>query len=253
MPTSRQLHFDLRPSYVVLRLLIINAALFVLTSLLGTRTEELLTRPYFMLTPQSVVSDFHLWQPFTYMWLHENFSHLLFNMLALFFLGPPLERRWGRRTFLKYYLLTGIIAGLLSVLVGLVVSSMYYAPILGASGAIMALLAAWSMVLPDTQILLFFVLPVRTRYVIWIAIGLDVVFFLMSRDSNVAIQTHIGGALGGWLLITGNWRPRVAWYRLNQLINKWRGGGGGPKPPKKRKTNLRVIRGGRDDDDRTLH
>ncbi|TNF29272.1 MAG: rhomboid family intramembrane serine protease [Deltaproteobacteria bacterium] len=252
MPTPRQLQFDLRPSYVVLRLLIINAAIFALVALLGERTERLVVRPYLMLTPGQTLGDLFVWQPFTYMWLHEGFSHLFFNMLALFFLGPPLERRWGRRTFLKFYLLTGIMAGVFSVLVGVVVGSFYWVPILGASGAILALVAAWSMVLPNTQILLFFVLPVRTRYVVWIALGIDLVFFFSSAGdaTRVAVQTHIGGALAGWLLITGNWRPRVAWFRLNQLIHKWRGGG--PRPPSKRKTNLRVIKGGRDDD-RTLH
>lgn len=258
MAMSRQLQFDLRPSPVVLRLIIANVALWLLMLLLGANVEQYFVRPYLMVSSDGVVSHFHVWQPFTYMWLHDTagVSHILFNMVGLFFLGPPLERRWGQRTFLKFYLLTGIIAGFFSVLVGLFMPS-FDVPTLGASGSLLGLLAAWSMVLPNTQILLFFVLPIRTRYIVWIAIALDLVmFFSSSADSTrIGVHTHIGGALAGWLLITGNWRPRVAWYRLNQLFNR---GGGGPKPPSAgKRTNLRVIRGGRDDngrkDDDLLH
>ncbi len=203
MAMSRQLQFDLRPSPVVLRLIIANVALWLLMLLLGDSAERLFVRPYLMVSSDGVVSHFYVWQPFTYMWLHDTagIAHILFNMVGLFFLGPPLERRWGQRTFLKFYLLTGVIAGFFSVLVGLLIPS-FDVPTLGASGSLLGLLAAWSMVLPNTQILLFFVLPVRTRYIVWIAIGLDlVVFFSSSSDSTrVGVHTHIGGALAGCLV-----------------------------------------------------
>ena len=75
------------------------------------------------LTPSDVVPGLELWQVATYAWLHDlgGLSHILFNALGLYFLGTTLERRWGGKTFLKFFLLTGLIAGVVSVLVGLVI------------------------------------------------------------------------------------------------------------------------------------
>jgi len=247
---------DLRPTPIVLRLILVNAGLWLL-SVIALQTTghavDTFLHNVLMVSPHGVVGDLYLWQPFTYMWFHDTagLSHIAFNLLALFFLGPPLERRWGRRTFLRFYILAGLIAGVFTVLAGLLIPSWFAVPTLGASGAIMALVAAFSMVLPDGQILMFFVFPMRARYLVWVAIGIDLLMFLVAGPSRseVAVQTHLGGALGGWLLITGNWRPRVAWYRLRQRFagrKPPRGGAGGG-----RSSHLRVIRGGRDD--RTLH
>ena len=247
---------DLRPTPVVLRLILINGALWLL-SVIALQTQgrviDSLMHRYLMVSPDGVVGDLYLWQPFTYMWFHdtEGLGHIAFNLLALFFLGPPLERRWGRRTFLRFYLLSGFIAGLFTVLVGLLIPSWFAVPTLGASGAILALVAAFSMVHPDGQVLIFFVIPMRARYLVAVALGIDVLMFLVAgpATSTVAIHTHFGGALAGWLLITGNWRPQVAWFRLKQRF----GGGRPPKGGSGRSggPQLRVIRGGRDD--RTLH
>ena len=67
---------------------------------------------YFSLIPEAVLGNFYLWQPFTYMFLHGGIFHLLFNMLALFMFGCEMERHWGSQRFLRYYLVTGIGAGL---------------------------------------------------------------------------------------------------------------------------------------------
>lgn len=227
------------PTRVVLRLIIVLAGLWVFFAVLvnsaGARWASD-AYDHLMLQASSVVPGLELWQVATYAWLHDlnGLSHVLFNCLGLFFLGTSLERRWGGKTFLKFFVLSGVIAGVFSVLVGLFLPSTFGAPIVGASGALFGIIAAYSILFPDAHILLMFVIPVRSRYLVWIAIGVDIVLFFALPQNNTAIQTHIGGAIGGWLLITGNWHPRIFWPKLKSLVR------GRPKKP-----GLRVIPGGR--------
>jgi membrane associated rhomboid family serine protease len=226
------------PSRVVLRLIAVLAGLWVLFAILVNSAGSpfaAFAYEHLTLTPTDVIPGLELWQVATYAWLHDlgGLSHILFNALALYFLGSPLERRWGGRTFLKFFVLTGLIAGLFSVLVGLLIER-FDTGIVGASGAIFGLIAAFSILFPNAQILLFFVIPVRARHLIWISLGLDVVLFFALPHYDVAIQTHLGGALGGWLLITGNWHPRIFWPKLKAMV------GIRPKPHK-----LYVIPGGK--------
>ena len=85
----------------------------------------------FGLIPAAVVEQFHVWQLVTYMFLHGNLLHILFNMLALWMFGTELERMWGRHFFLKYYFVTGIGAGVITVLMPFLpfdfAARMYYA------------------------------------------------------------------------------------------------------------------------------
>jgi membrane associated rhomboid family serine protease len=221
-----------RPTRVVLRILIANAALWLVFAV-GINLAQIrpLSEAYDLLTltPTEVAPGLRLWEVVSYAWLHDlgGLSHILFNSMALFFLGPALERRWGGRGFLKFYLLSGIIAGLFSVLVGFLFGGRWDAPIVGASGAIFGLVTAYSLLIPHAQFLLFFVLPVQAKWLVWISLGLDLLFFIANPQGNVAIQTHLGGALAGWLLITQNWNPRIFLPRLKRLF------GGGPRrgPP----------------------
>ncbi|MFT7579241.1 MAG: membrane associated rhomboid family serine protease [Myxococcota bacterium] len=246
--------FDLKPTPIVLRLIIINTAIYLLMAVFSSQSWVYQTIEQLALSPEGV-ADFKVWQPFTYMWLHEvpGLNHILFNMMGLWFLGTALERRWGKRTFLKFYLLSGLGAGVFTLLVGWLVGGGFAAPVIGASGAILALVAAFSMVMPNAQLHLFFVLPVRAKHVIWIALGFDVVLFLIEGSANrVAIQTHFGGAIAAWLLITGNWRPRVAMARFQKRF-----GGKNARTTSKKPSGWRVIDGGKNgngrDDDDLLH
>lgn len=227
------------PTRVVLRLIAVLAGLWVLFAILvNSAKAPWAAEAYKLLTLQAdeVVPGLKLWQVATYPWLHDlgGLSHVLFNCLGLYFLGTTLERRWGGKTFLKFFVLTGLIAGLFSVLVGLLLPSTFGAPIVGASGALFGIIAAYSILFPDAHIMLMFVIPVRSRYLIWVAIGIDVILFFALPQNNTAIQTHIGGAIGGWLLITGNWHPRIFWPKLKGLFSG-----------RKKKPGLRVIDGGR--------
>jgi len=238
-----QFAFNLTP--VVKRLLIALPVIWLVTSVLVNFAKSPLAIEgiaHLILRPSAVIPGDpipEVWQVATYAWLHDfgGLFHILFNCIALFFFGPELERRWGGRAFLKFWLLTGLFAGVFSVLVGKLVPAWFDQPIVGASGAIFGLLAAWSMLFPTREVLLFFVIPVKVRYLIWLSVGIDLVLFFANdpRRNGIAFQTHIGGALAGWFLITGNWHPRVFGPKLKRLF------GGKPK----KTSGFRVIDGGR--------
>ncbi len=124
---------------------------------------------WFGLQPQLVLEKYRLWQPVTYMFIHARSpSHILFNMLILWMFGVELERVWRTPFFVKYYFVTGVGAGLLSIAVALLpfdaTRATYYANIIGASGALYGLLLAYAIYYPNRPILMFLFFPVPAKY-----------------------------------------------------------------------------------------
>jgi len=137
------------------------------------------------------------WTFVTYMFVHAGLLHLLGNMLMLYFLGPPVERRLGGRAFLLYYLYCGIGAAVLSLaLYGL----MPTAPIVGASGAVLGVGVAFALLWPDAELFVFpLPMPVKARTFILALIGLDIIFSQLTPNDGVAHLAHVGGAAFGYL------------------------------------------------------
>ena len=138
---------------------------------------------------------FRVWQPLTYMFMHGSFEHLFFNMFSLWMFGATLENVWGTKRFLFYYMVCGIGAGLISMLIpGYHVS-------VGASGAIYALLLAFGMMFPNGYIFLYFLVPIKTK---WFIVGMVVLElfegFFRSSD-GIAHFAHLGGMLIGFIII----------------------------------------------------
>jgi len=180
-------------------LIAVNVAAFVITTFVPVVLE------YLGLIPKLVLTQFRVWQLATYMFLHGGIFHILFNMLALWMFGSELERIWGTRYFLKFYFVTGIGAGALTVLFSLLPFSfahqVYEANIIGASGAIYGLLLAYAMYFPDRPILLIvFWVPAKWCVAILGAIAL---LSSLSDAGGVANATHLGGLLVGYLLLKG--------------------------------------------------
>lgn len=163
---------------------------------------------YYILSKQGIVDlnywlgiwtpstgNFRLWQPLTYMFMHGSFDHLFFNMFSLWMFGAVLERYWGTRRFLFYYLVCGIGAGLLNLLVPGVHLSV------GASGAIYALLLAFGMMFPNEYIYLYFLVPIKTKWFIIGMIALELFEGIFRSYDGVAHFAHLGGMLIGFLLI----------------------------------------------------
>ena len=156
--------------------------------------------------PAIVLHEFWVWQLVTYMFLHGGVFHILFNMLALWMFGAELERIWGTRYFLKFYFVTGIGAGVLTVLFSMLPFGFAYqvqhSIIIGASGAIYGLLLAYAMYFPDRPIYMYFVFPIPAKIFVAIMGGIALLSSL-SEASGVANATHLGGLLVAYLYLKG--------------------------------------------------
>ena len=180
-------------------LLIVNTVIFVIWYLGGPTVQSLMSP--LELVPRLVVYSFpwYLYQLFTYMFLHGGIGHLLFNMLALWMFGLTLEQTWGTRRFLKYYFLCGIGAGICDVVVN--ASLGHNTSTIGASGAIYGLLLAFGVLFPDTQVLMYFLFPIKAKYLVMIYGAVELLSALGSGNSGVSNIAHLGGMLFGLLYL----------------------------------------------------
>jgi membrane associated rhomboid family serine protease len=165
---------------------------------------------------------FNPYQLVTYMFTHYDFNHLFFNMFALFMFGAAIENYWGQKRYLIYYMVTGIGAGLVQLLVVYLQGIYYPVPTIGASGAVFGLLLAFGMLFPNTPLYLMFIpIPIKAKYMV-IGYGLIEFFFGVANHSgdNVAHFAHLGGMLFGVLLIL-YWRSGGGFLRkLKHLKEK---------------------------------
>jgi membrane associated rhomboid family serine protease len=179
---------------------------------------------WFGLVPKLVIERGFLWQPVTYMFVHARTpTHILFNMLILWMFGVELERTWRTAFFVKFYAITGIGAGLISILVSLlpfaVTRATYDSNIIGASGALYGLLLAFALYYPNRPILMFFFFPVPAKYFVAI---LGAIAFITSMEGNsgVAATTHLGGLLVAYLYLQGGRGGLAAEIKYRYL--KWK-------------------------------
>lgn len=186
---------------VIKNLLIINVVFFLLR-LLGESlivAGELLDTwiiAYLGLIPPGIPGiSFYPWQLITYQFLHADFWHLFFNMLMLWMFGLELENMWGSKKFLIYYLMCGIGGALLQLL------SPPNAPTIGASGAVFGVMVAFAMSFPDRYIYVYFLVPVKAKYLIGFLIVIEFLSVGSASMSFIAHLVHIGGALTGFLFI----------------------------------------------------
>ena len=219
---------------VVKNLLIINVICFIGGALIFSGANDLFGVYY----PDS--PGFRIWQLITYMFMHGGFTHIFFNMFALFMFGPVLEQVFGSKRFLNFYLITGLGALVLQfavqalevymivdsfsakaflseidvanrsarVLSSLPIESrqtllsIYTTPMVGASGAIYGLLIAFGYLFPNTPLMLIFLpVPIKAKYFIPVMILIELFLGVSRTGSSIAHFAHIGGALFGFLLI----------------------------------------------------
>ena len=218
-----------------------NVVMFFAQAIFPILTEALGLHPAF------VLQSFWIWQLATYMFLHGGIFHIVFNMLALWMFGAELERIWGTRYFLKFYFVTGIGAGALTVLVSLLpfgfTQQLQHVNIIGASGAIYGLLLAYAMYFPDRPIYMYFVFPIPAK--VFVAIMGAIAFFSsLSEAGGTANATHVGGLLVGYLFLKGARIHPISEVKYRYL--KW-------KISRTRK-KFDVYSGGRSNDfDRRVH
>lgn len=193
----------------VKRLLIANAAVFVVTLLAPPVLRYLAFEPARTLTQP--------WGLLTYMFVHAGFFHLFFNMLILFFFGPPLEERWGSREFIKYYLICGLGGAALQFL---------FAPtgyMVGASAAIFGVMLAFAMNWPDSPIYIWGILPIKAKWLVVFLTAINLMGAAGGGGGVTAHFAHLGGLVFGFVYLKldapatgrlGRWKKLLSRPRL---------------------------------------
>ena len=180
---------------ITLYIIVLNVVIYVAQEYfrrVGIPFDSFFSLNFFLFVRQKM-----FWQVFTYMFLHGDFWHLFFNMLALFWFGTAVERKIGSKDFLIFYLVCGTLSGI-------AMSILYYflgmySYVLGASGALYAVMLAFAALYPDSNIYMYFVLPIPSMIFVLIYFVMEV--FQAFTNDGIAHLGHIFGLLFGWLYI----------------------------------------------------
>lgn len=230
---------------VTKNLLIINALVFAATYLIPSwNISDLFGLHFFM------ASDFHIYQLVTYMFVHGGFTHIFFNMFALWMFGRVMENVWGPRKFLFYYMVCGIGAGVMQELAQLctfyveglyaydqvnigtsIISLGQYLNLwntVGASGAVYGILLAFGMTFPNERIFIFpFPIPIKAKWFVMGYVAIELYSSISSSMDGIAHVAHLGGMLFGLLVIL-YWRhhpgsdARFSRSRGQEFFNRMR-------------------------------
>jgi membrane associated rhomboid family serine protease len=186
--------FRLTP--IVRNLILINVIVFVLQNMIPRVTDWLalwnvhttMFRPY---------------QLFTYMFCHDGFFHIFFNMLLLSFFGPILEDFWDQKQFLLFYIITGIGAGVFSILMDLFFGMGSFSVMIGASGAVYGVMTAFGIIFPNMELrMLFLPISFKAKYMVMV-LGSIAIFsgFRSTPGDNIAHFAHLGGIVVAIILL----------------------------------------------------
>jgi len=185
-------------------LLLLNVGLYCLDYITG----RMLTQ-WFALFPLG--HGFLPWQVVSYAFLHGTVWHLFFNMLGLWMFGAELERLWGPKRFLQFYFASVLTAAATQLLFAALSGARY--PTVGASGGLFGLLLAFGMMFPNRIIMpLFPPIPMKAKVFVAVFGGLEVLLAYLNTNDGVAHLAHLGGMLGGFLMIR-YWQGRSPFGR----------------------------------------
>lgn len=162
-----------------------------------------------------------IWRPFTYVFLHSGLSHLFWNMLGLFLLGPPLEASIGTARFYRVYFVSGVLGALLAIL-GSAVLGARGDYLVGASGAVMGVMFAFITLNPNQTFLIWMVLPIKALYLGLLVAGVQLYSALAHTGlSNTSFLAHLGGIAAGFgMARTGFWFENL--NPMGGLKRRWR-------------------------------
>ena len=191
--------FRARLTPVVGCLLAINVGVFIMMLVLDLFGRLGPFGDWFALDPPRAVGG-AVWQFVTYMFLHDprGLTHILFNMYVLFAFGPHVETAMHPRRFLSLFLFSGLMAGVAHTALA------YSHPVLGASGAILGVMAAFAYYYPNARVLLLFIIPIRARYLVLVCAGVDLLIAYNGK-SRIAPFAHLGGLFTGMLFVRYDW------------------------------------------------
>jgi membrane associated rhomboid family serine protease len=228
---SRQMLVGLRPTRAVIVLLAINVGVVVVAGVASKYLGSEWFTEHLGLKPSAVVGSLELWQPFTYFWLHSlnDPGHLIWNLLTLWLFAGPLQREWGAARFVRFYVICGFGSGLVVLVAGLLFQPDTVT--VGASGAILGLVAAFGILFPNLPVYLFGVYPIKGRTLAILFAVISTGIPLVYRGANVSVAAHAGGLAIGALLATGYWSParlvrRIRLARAKRRLRALEGGKG---------------------------
>lgn len=227
----------------VKRLIIANLAVFVMVNLVfrGTGLGRWLA-----FHPADVLNQ--PWTILTYMFVHGGFWHVFFNLLVLFFFGPPLEERWGSREFIKYYLVCGLGGAVLSFVFA------FNSSVVGASAAVYGVMLAFAMNWPDMPIYIWGIFPVKAKWLVLVLALFALYSAYTASGDGVAHFAHLGGFAFGWLYLKLDFRGNTTFTKLKKMVSRPRltvVSGAPPKRPPE-KPRRRADEGVYDDVDKVL-
>jgi membrane associated rhomboid family serine protease len=197
-----------KPTLVVKWLLIINIVVFLLGFLIPQFGAFLFS--WFSVWPKTPGMSMQIWRPITYQFLHGGLGHIFWNMFILFFFGPMLERLWGSRKFLTFYLVCGATGGIFYPILAHI-GWLDAAPLIGASGSILGMLAAAAILFPNMIVYVFGVFPLRMSVLAIILAVMSILSVLRPDVSGNAggEAAHLGGMVAGALyVISEKWRQK---------------------------------------------
>jgi membrane associated rhomboid family serine protease len=235
---------------VTRNLLIINVALYALT-VIG-RMSGKFDLDYYLGLHHHLAPNFQPYQFITYMFMHQTideqghiaFAHIFFNMFAVYMFGQLLERLWGPKRYLIFYMVCGLGAGITQYLLlnyevshlldamnaeigttrdaaaqaelinrkDMVIEGLSHASIIGASGSIFGLLGAFGMLFPNQYLYVYFLFPIKAKWFVIIYGGLELVLGVSGSNDNVGHFAHLGGLFVGIILV-------LLWRRDRRTFN----------------------------------
>lgn len=214
---------------VIKNLLIINAIVFFALSILPSDDKAWIYNTLSLHFFES--SLFKPWQIITSMFMHEDVGHFFFNMFALWMFGNVLENIWGAKKFLTFYLVSGIGAAIIYLLIAQFSNADLFAaykemlsmpmqpdtkdlykfiklqqavnvPTIGASGAVFGILIAFGYLFPNTYLYFYFLFPIKTKWAVLGYIGYELTMAIIGfSGDNVAHTAHLGGAIAGFIMV----------------------------------------------------
>lgn len=170
----------------------VNVLVYIITRMSPSAVQ------YLAMNPVLVLQEGWWWQPFSYMFAHAGLTHILFNMLGLLFFGTQIERRMGSNEFLLFYFVTGILAGLFSLGFYWITGSMRVF-LLGASGAVFAVLLAFATLFPNAMIYIFGIIPMRAPILVLGYTALELFAQITGGGGGIAHLTHLAGFIFAFL------------------------------------------------------
>jgi len=185
----------------------INFLIFILQYLSGME-DELFT--VFGIVPSKTFGELMLWQPFTYLFFHGGIWHVLINMFVLWMFGSELEKFWGKKEFLRFFFITGIGSGLITILFSLSSTN----PVVGASGAIYGVLLAYGLLFPNRLVYLYFLIPIKVKYLVMLIGAIAFFSSLNPGNSNISHLTHLSGMVIGFIYL----RSSINWNTINHFV-----------------------------------